>query len=93
MSLGLWINQVIPSPYLDVRGPAPERTIFSLPGCHYLGATRCGHLLHPDHAGPATTSSHRAAIFALNLLLGWTVVAWVIALVWALYIGQSADES
>ena len=24
------------------------------------------------------------AIFALNLLLGWTIVGWVIALVWAL---------
>lgn len=32
-------------------------------------------------------SKHRsnvAAIFALNLLLGWTLVGWVIALVWAL---------
>ena len=25
-----------------------------------------------------------AAIFALNLLLGWTLIGWVIALVWAL---------
>ena len=25
-----------------------------------------------------------AAIFILNLLLGWTVVGWVVALVWAL---------
>lgn len=24
------------------------------------------------------------AIFALNLLLGWTIVGWVVALVWAL---------
>jgi hypothetical protein len=24
------------------------------------------------------------AIFALNLLLGWTLVGWVVALVWAL---------
>ena len=24
------------------------------------------------------------AIFALNLLLGWSVIGWVIALVWAL---------
>lgn len=24
------------------------------------------------------------AIFALNLLLGWTVIGWVVALVWAL---------
>lgn len=24
------------------------------------------------------------AIFALNLLLGWTVIGWVVALVWSL---------
>jgi len=24
------------------------------------------------------------AIFALNLLLGWTVIGWVVALIWAL---------
>lgn len=24
------------------------------------------------------------AIFALNLLLGWTVVGWIVSLVWAL---------
>lgn len=26
----------------------------------------------------------RAAIFALNSLLGWTLLGWIIALVWAL---------
>ena len=26
----------------------------------------------------------RAALFALNLLLGWTLIGWVAALVWAL---------
>ena len=25
-----------------------------------------------------------AAIFALNLLLGWTLIGWIIALVWSL---------
>lgn len=25
-----------------------------------------------------------AAIFALNLLLGWTLIGWVVSLVWAL---------
>jgi hypothetical protein len=28
---------------------------------------------------------NRAAIFIINLLLGWTLVGWVVALVWALY--------
>jgi len=28
--------------------------------------------------------SNRGAIFALNLLLGWTLVGWVVAMVWAL---------
>lgn len=27
---------------------------------------------------------NRVGIFALNLLLGWTIVCWIIALVWAL---------
>lgn len=25
-----------------------------------------------------------SAIFALNLLLGWTLIGWIVALVWAL---------
>jgi len=29
-----------------------------------------------------------AAIFALNLLLGWTLIGWVVALVWALTIDR-----
>jgi hypothetical protein len=34
----------------------------------------------------AHTKSHHntAAIFALNLFLGWTLIGWVAALVWAL---------
>lgn len=34
----------------------------------------------------ASGRGHRSAgaVFALNLLLGWTFVGWVIALVWAL---------
>jgi hypothetical protein len=28
--------------------------------------------------------SNRSAILALNLLLGWTLIGWVVALVWAL---------
>lgn len=34
----------------------------------------------------AHARGHRSegAVFALNLLLGWTFIGWVIALVWAL---------
>jgi Superinfection immunity protein len=33
----------------------------------------------------AWRSHHQtAAIFVLNLLLGWTVLGWIIALVWAM---------
>jgi hypothetical protein len=37
---------------------------------------------------PALVASHRknpnaTAIFVLNLLLGWSVIGWVVALVWA----------
>jgi T4 superinfection immunity protein len=34
----------------------------------------------------ARSANHRqlTAIFALNLLLGWTILGWVAALVWAL---------
>lgn len=32
-----------------------------------------------------TRHRNQAAILALNLLLGWTIVGWVAALVWALY--------
>jgi FtsH-binding integral membrane protein len=35
---------------------------------------------------------NRAAIFALNLLLGWTLIGWVVALVWALTVEPAAVE-
>jgi hypothetical protein len=31
----------------------------------------------------AKTHRNRGAIFVLNLLLGWTFLGWVVALVWA----------
>jgi len=32
------------------------------------------------------------AIFALNLFLGWTLVGWVVALVWALTLEPTAPQ-
>ena len=32
---------------------------------------------HPEH-------HNKVAIFAFNLLLGWTVLGWALAMVWAL---------
>jgi hypothetical protein len=40
----------------------------------------------------ATSRGHpnRAAIFALNFLLGWTFLGWVVALVWSLTVARGA---
>jgi hypothetical protein len=36
--------------------------------------------------------NHTAAIVALNLFLGWTVIGWVIALVMALWSNNAAPK-
>jgi len=38
----------------------------------------------PTVVANANRKVNTSAIFVLNLLLGWTLVGWVIALVWAL---------
>lgn len=38
----------------------------------------------PTIIGGMRDASHQGAIFALNLLLGWTLIGWVGAIVWAL---------
>ena len=35
----------------------------------------------------------RAAIFILNLLLGWTIIGWIVALVWAFKKSAPAGQS
>jgi len=40
--------------------------------------------LLPTLFAAARGNSNTLAIFALNLLLGWTVLGWVLALVWSL---------
>lgn len=46
---------------------------------------------------PALTATNRKhanamAIFALNLFLGWTMIGWIISLVWALTSQRSSQE-
>ncbi len=36
---------------------------------------------------------NKTAIFALNLLLGWTFVGWVVALVWSLMREERGPEA
>jgi hypothetical protein len=43
-------------------------------GLYFLPAFIAGNVKHRQGG----------AIFALNLLLGWTLIGWVVALVWAL---------
>ena len=37
----------------------------------------------PAIIGGARHKRNATAIFALNLLLGWTVIGWIIALIWS----------
>jgi uncharacterized membrane protein YhaH (DUF805 family) len=47
----------------------------------------------PTIVALARKHHNRLAIGALNLLLGWTVVGWVVALVWALTVVQRQEVS
>lgn len=55
-----------------------------------LGAL-CAYLL-PTLVAMQRGHAQSAAIFALNLLLGWTVLGWVAALVWSLTLGPRRQE-
>jgi hypothetical protein len=43
----------------------------------------------PSIVAHARQQPNLAAILALNVLLGWTVIGWVIALVWALTVRRA----
>lgn len=49
-----------------------------------------GFYFIPSIVASAGKHHNAGAIFALNLLLGWTLVGWVIALVWALTVPPQA---
>lgn len=38
-------------------------------------------------------SSRAGAIFAVNFFLGWSVIGWIVALVWALGVDKNTDQS
>ena len=40
----------------------------------------------------ARRKANKRAIFVLNLLLGWTVVGWVVALTWAFTVEANSIE-
>ncbi len=48
-----------------------------------LFVAACVYLL-PSVVAASTRHRHVGAIIALNVLLGWTIVGWLIAFVWAL---------
>jgi hypothetical protein len=55
----------------------------------FVGTLVAPSVLLPPYLLPTLVAAWRshhqtAAIFALNLLLGWTVLGWIIALVWEL---------
>jgi hypothetical protein len=39
----------------------------------------------PSLVASTRNQDNRFSIFAINLVLGWTVVGWIGALVWAIY--------
>jgi len=53
-------------------------------------ASACGLLLYMLPAIIAYSRGHQdtVAITALNILLGWSLIGWVVALVWALKSAQ-----
>jgi hypothetical protein len=46
-------------------------------------AVLCAMYFLPTIVAFARDHSQKAAIFLLNFLLGWSVIGWVVAIVWA----------
>ena len=59
----------------------------SFPFHHLIGPVWLGAILLSAYFLPAIVGRHKRnarAIFALNLLLGWSVLGWIGCLIWAL---------
>jgi hypothetical protein len=63
------------SPVLAMFGPAEIVLVLLVFVVPYFIPTIIAATRHKQNTG---------AIFALNLFLGWTVIGWVVSLVWAL---------
>lgn len=52
----------------------------------HIGLALLGASLYfaPTISACAEKKRNAVAIFALNLLLGWTLIGWVVAMVWSL---------
>ena len=46
----------------------------------------------PSVVAAVRVTKRGGAIFLLNLLLGWTVIGWIIALVWAVFESKGAVQ-
>lgn len=46
----------------------------------------------PTVIGLARHKQNAMAIFALNLFLGWTLLGWVVAIVWALTVDRAVVD-
>jgi hypothetical protein len=45
----------------------------------------------PTYAAARRAHPNRVGIFLLNLLLGWTVIGWIAALLWAITVQPNLD--
>lgn len=57
-----------------------------------VGAAMCLYLT-PAFIAERRVHPHAAALISLNLLLGWTVIGWAAALVWALSARKPPSKS
>ena len=64
---------------LFANNPAIGQTLFTIAVVAFFASL----YLLPSIVASSNKHVNLAAIFVLNLLLGWTILGWIIALVWA----------
>lgn len=94
-STPFYVGEVAAEPKYD---PAPIRNHTQAVGFGnflvevFLFIGSCVLYILPSVIAHRKSKRNAAAITALNLLLGWTVVGWVVSLVWALAYEPNAEE-